>query len=187
MHFIDTDVIGARLIEPSPHQDDRGRFMRVWCVREFLENGLDFVPVQANTGFCRLRGTTRGMHFQDGQAPEAKLVWCTRGSIFDVVLDLRPESPSYGRWYGAELSADSGRMMFVPEHCAHGYQALEDGTEMYYMASGFYTPTAARGARFDDPAFGIRWPLAPTAVSEQDRNWPLVKPGLANGVSRRQA
>jgi dTDP-4-dehydrorhamnose 3,5-epimerase len=115
------------------------------------------------------------MHFQDGQAPEAKLVQCTRGSIFDVVLDLRPDSRSYGEWFGAELSAESGRMLYVPEHCAHGYQTLEDSTEMYYMASGFYTPVAVRGARFDDPAFNIKWPLAPTLVSEQDRNWPLVK------------
>jgi dTDP-4-dehydrorhamnose 3,5-epimerase len=176
MRFIDTNVIGARLIEPSPHQDDRGRFMRVWCTREFLENGLDFVPVQENMGFSRSRGTIRGMHFQDGQAPEAKLVRCTRGSIFDVVLDLRPESPSYGQWYGAELSADNGRMLYVPELCAHGYQTLEDCTEISYMASGFYTPTAVRGARFDDPVFGIQWPLAATAVSEQDRGWPLVKP-----------
>jgi dTDP-4-dehydrorhamnose 3,5-epimerase len=121
MRFIDTNVIGARLIEPSPHHDDRGRFMRVWCAQEFSENGLAFVPVQANMGFSRNRGTTRGMHFQDGQAPEAKLVRCTRGSMFDVVLDLRPESPSYGQWYGAELSADNGRMLYVPECCAHGY------------------------------------------------------------------
>jgi dTDP-4-dehydrorhamnose 3,5-epimerase len=176
MRFIDTNVIGARLIEPSPHHDDRGRFMRVWCAQEFSENGLAFVPVQANMGFSRNRGTTRGMHFQDGQAPEAKLVRCTRGSMFDVVLDLRPESPSYGQWYGAELSADNGRMLYVPECCAHGYQTLEDCTEMYYMASSFYTPTAVRGARFDDPAFGIQWPLTATALSEQDRSWPLAKP-----------
>ena len=175
MRFIETNVIGARLIEPSPRQDDRGRFMRVWCAREFLENGVDFRPVQANMGFSKGRGTTRGMHFQDERALEAKLVRCTRGSIFDVVLDLRPESVSYRQWFGAELSAENGRMMYVPEHCAHGYQTLEDGTEMHYMASGFYTLDAVRGARFDDPAFGIQWPLTATAVSEQDRSWPLVK------------
>lgn len=174
MRFIDTKVVGARLIEPSPHQDERGRFMRVWCAQEFSANGMDFVPVQANMGFSRHRGTTRGMHFQDGQAPEAKLVQCTRGSIFDVVLDLRPDSRSYGEWFGAELSAESGRMLYVPEHCAHGYQTLEDGTEMYYMASGFYTPNAVRGVRFDDPAFAIEWPLAAAVVSDQDRSWPLV-------------
>jgi dTDP-4-dehydrorhamnose 3,5-epimerase len=175
MRFVDTNVIGARLIEPSPHQDERGRFMRVWCMREFLENSLDFVPVQANMGFSSQKGTTRGMHFQDGQALEAKLVRCTRGSIFDVVVDLRPDSPSYGQWYGAELSAGNGRMIYVPEHCAHGYQTLEDCSEMHYMASGFYTPNALRGVRFDDPAFDIQWPMAATAVSEQDRSWPLSK------------
>ena len=180
MRFIETDIVGARLIEPSPHEDGRGRFMRVWCKREFAENGLDFDPVQANMGFSRIRGTTRGMHFQDEQAREAKLVSCCRGAIFDVVLDLRPESPSYGRWYAAELSADNGRMMYVPERCAHGYQTLEDGTEMYYMASCFYTPKAVRGVRFDDPAFAIQWPLTATAVSEQDRNWPVVRSSSEN-------
>jgi dTDP-4-dehydrorhamnose 3,5-epimerase len=175
MRFIETNVIGARLIEPSPHQDERGRFMRAWCAREFLDNGLNFIPVQANMGFSRKKGTTRGMHFQNEHALEAKLVRCTRGSIFDVVLDLRPDSPSYGQWYGAELSAENGWMLYVPEHCGHGYQTLEDSTEMHYMASGFFTPDAVRGARFDDPAFGIEWPLTPTAVSDQDRRWPLVK------------
>jgi dTDP-4-dehydrorhamnose 3,5-epimerase len=175
MRFTETNVAGARIIDPSPHQDDRGRFMRAWCTREFAENGLNFLPVQANMGFSVHKGTVRGMHFQQAPALEAKLVRCTRGTIFDVVLDLRVESPSYSQWYGAELSAENGRMLYVPEGCAHGYQTLESCTEMYYMASEFYTPSAARGARFDDPMFGIQWPLAATAVSEQDRNWPLVQ------------
>jgi dTDP-4-dehydrorhamnose 3,5-epimerase len=175
MQFTETKVVGARLIDPSPRKDDRGRFMRAWCVREFAENGLRFSPVQANMGFSVHKGTVRGMHFQQVPALEAKLVRCTRGSIFDVVLDLRPESSSYREWYGAELTPENGRMLYVPEGCAHGYQTLEEDTEMYYMASEFYTPSAARGVRFDDPAFGIQWPLAATAVSEQDRNWPLVK------------
>jgi dTDP-4-dehydrorhamnose 3,5-epimerase len=115
------------------------------------------------------------MHYQEAPALEAKLVRCTRGAMFDVVLDLRPDSLSYGRWYGVELSADNGRMLYVPELCAHGYQTLEDFTEMYYMTSAFYTPSAVRGLRFDDPAFSVQWPLAPTAVSEQDRNWPLFE------------
>ena len=174
MHFTETPIAGAQIIDPSPHQDDRGRFMRAWCAREFAEHGIDFVPVQANMGFSQRKGTVRGMHYQEAPALEAKLVRCTRGSMFDVVLDLRPESPSYGKWYGAELSAENGRMLYLPESCAHGYQTLEDATEMYYMASAFYTPGAARGVRFDDLAFGIQWPLAPGAVSEQDRNWPLV-------------
>jgi dTDP-4-dehydrorhamnose 3,5-epimerase len=174
MRFTATDVVGAMIIDPSPHVDERGRFMRAWCAKEFAENGIQFTPVQANMGFSVARGTTRGMHFQLATAPEAKLVRCTRGSMFDVVLDLRPDSPSYGKWFGVELSAENGRMLFLPELCAHGYQTLEDGTEMHYMASAYYTPEAARGVRFDDPAFGIRWPLAATMVSAQDRNWPLV-------------
>jgi len=120
------------------------------------------------------KGTIRGMHFQNEQALESKLVRCTKGTIFDVVLDLRPGSATYGKWYGTELSAENGRMLYVPERCAHGYQTLEDGTEMCYMTSAFYTPDAVRGVRFDDPAFNIQWPLPATAVSEQDRSWPLV-------------
>ncbi len=178
MRFTDTEISGAMLIDPSPHEDSRGRFMRAWCAREFSEAGLDFLPVQANLGFSLQKGTTRGMHFQVEPALEAKLVRCTRGSIFDVVLDLRPNSQSYGKWYGAELSAKNGRMLYVPERCAHGYQTLEEETEMYYMASQFYTPGAARGVRFDDLAFNIGWPLAATAVSDQDRNWPLFRSTL---------
>lgn len=175
MRFRPTDVFGAILIDPDLHRDDRGRFMRVWCAREFAEFRIDFTPVQANMGFSARKGTLRGMHFQEAPALEAKLVRCTRGAIFDVVLDLRTVSPSYGKWYGTELSAINGRMLYVPEHCAHGYQTLEEDTEMYYMTSGFYAPTAVRGVRFNDPAFGIQWPLAASVVSEQDRNWPLFE------------
>jgi dTDP-4-dehydrorhamnose 3,5-epimerase len=175
MRFTMTEIAGAMTIDPTPHQDDRGRFMRAWCAREFAEHGIDFVPLQANMGLSLRKGTLRGMHFQEPPALEAKLVRCTRGRMFDVVLDLRSGSSSHGKWFGAELSAENGRMLYVPEGCAHGYQTLEDDTEMYYMASQFYTPSAARGARFDDPVFGIEWPLEAVAVSEQDRNWPLVK------------
>jgi|SRR5580704_7445404 dTDP-4-dehydrorhamnose 3,5-epimerase len=175
MRFTETGISGAKVIDPSPLVDYRGRFMRTWCAREFADHGLNFLPVQANMGFSFQKGTTRGMHFQDASALEAKLVRCTRGSIFDVVLDLRPESQTYGQWYGTELSAENGRMLYLPEHCAHGYQTLEEETEMHYMASQFYTPTAAHGVRYDDPAFAIRWPLTATMVSDQDRNWPLVK------------
>ena len=175
MKFIEIDIAGARVIDPSPHQDDRGRFMRAWCSREFAEQGINFVPVQANMGFGVRKGTVRGMHYQTEPAPEAKLVRCTRGAMFDVVLDLRTASPSYGKWYGIELSAKNGRMLYVPEYCGHGYQTLEECTEMYYMTSEFYMPSAVRGVRFDDPAFGIQWPLAAIVVSEQDRTWPLVE------------
>jgi dTDP-4-dehydrorhamnose 3,5-epimerase len=115
------------------------------------------------------------MHLQTPPALEAKLIRCTRGSMYDVVLDLRPDSATFGKWHGEELTAENGRMLYVPELCAHGYQTLEDNTEMYYMTSQFYSLGAATGVRFDDPAFGIEWPLAATVVSEQDRNWPLAK------------
>jgi dTDP-4-dehydrorhamnose 3,5-epimerase len=174
MHFKETAVTGAWLIDPSPRQDERGRFMRVWCAREFAEHGIRFAPVQANMGFSRRQGTIRGMHFQVAPALEAKLVRCTRGAMFDVALDLRPDSPSYGKWWGEELTAENGRMLFVPERCAHGYQSLEDNTEMHYLTSAFYAPASATGVRFDDPAFSIAWPLAPTVISEQDLGWPLV-------------
>ena len=174
MRFLETGIAGAWVIDPSPHQDNRGRFLRAWCAREFSEHGVDFVPVQANMAFSLAKGTIRGMHRQVAPAIEAKLVRCTRGAIFDVIVDLRPESPTYGEWYGMELSAENSRMLYVPGNCAHGCQALEKHSEMLYMASEFYAPDSVRGLRFDDPALGIQWPLAATVVSDQDRNWPLV-------------
>ena len=148
--------------------------MRAWCTREFSSHGIEFVPVQSNLGLSLVKGTIRGLHYQDALSVEAKLVRCTRGAIFDVVLDLRPNSPSFGEWHGEELSAENGRMLYVPELCAHGYQTLCDDTEMYYMTSAFYNPSSVHGIRYDDPAFEIAWPLAATAVSEQDRMWPLT-------------
>jgi dTDP-4-dehydrorhamnose 3,5-epimerase len=175
MRFMKTDIAGIWVIDPEPFEDDRGRFMRAWCAREFTEHGLDLLPIQANMGFSERKGTVRGMHYQVEPALEAKLVRCTRGAIYDVAIDLRPKSTTYGKWYGVQLTAANGRMLYVPEHCAHGYQTLEERTEIYYMASAFYEPSAVRGVRFNDPVFNIQWPLAATAVSEQDRNWPLVK------------
>ncbi len=175
MQFTDTSVTGAKVIDPSPHEDERGYFMRAWCAREFSEHGIDFLPVQANMAFSRLKGTVRGMHFQIAPALEAKLVRCTRGIALDVVLDLRPDSATYGKWSGAELSAQNGRMLYVPAGCAHGCQSLEDSTEIYYLTSCVYTPNSARGVRFDDPTFRIQWPLVATNVSKQDRDWPLVQ------------
>jgi dTDP-4-dehydrorhamnose 3,5-epimerase len=174
MKFSTTSVLGAWVIEPTPREDERGRFMRAWCVREFAEQGISFVPVQANMGLSVRKGTVRGVHYQNETASEAKLVRCTRGSMFDVVLDVRKDSATYGKWYGVELNPENGQMLFLPEGCAHGYQTLEDDTEMYYMASAYYTPLAATGVRFNDPRFNIQWPLPPTLVSEQDMNWPLV-------------
>jgi len=175
MKFIETAVRGAWLIEPEPREDERGRFMRAWCRGEFRDHGIDFTPVQANMAYSRKRGTIRGMHLQVDPAPEAKLVRCTRGSIFDVVVDMRPQSPTHSHWYGVQLSADDGRMLYLPEGCAHGCQSLEDATEIHYLTSAVYAPEHATGVRFDDPAIGVRWPLSVAAISEQDRTWPLLE------------
>jgi dTDP-4-dehydrorhamnose 3,5-epimerase len=174
VRFTETSIPGVTIIDPTPPLDDRGRFMRAWCAREFAEHGIRFAPLQANMALSSLRGTLRGLHFQDASAPEAKLVRCTRGAMFDVAVDLRPDSPTFAKWFGVELTQENGRMLFLPELCAHGYQTLEDATEMHYMASAVYTPSAVRGVRFDDPSLKIQWPLQPTAISEQDRNWPLL-------------
>ena len=174
MRFTETSLADTWIIDPDPIQDARGRFMRAWCALEFAQHGIPFTPIQANVGFSTSKGTVRGLHFQEEPDLEAKLVRCTRGAIFDVALDLRPQSTTYGKWYGVELSAENGRMLYVPNLCAHGYQTLEDCTEIYYMASRLYTPSSVRGVRFDDPAFNIQWPLAATVVSEQDLKWPRM-------------
>jgi len=174
MRFHRCDVAGAWVIDPTPHEDNRGRFMRAWCSREFHDHGIEFIPVQANMGFSRRRGTIRGLHYQVAPALEAKLVRCTRGCMFDVVVDLRPDSPSCRSWYGTLLSAENGRMLYVPEGCAHGCQSLEDSTEFLYMASAPFSPSDARGTRYDDPALGISWPIPVSVISEQDRSWPLL-------------
>jgi dTDP-4-dehydrorhamnose 3,5-epimerase len=173
MQFTETGIRGVWVIDPTPHADERGRFFRSWCWKEFADHEIKFTPVQANTGFSIQKGTIRGMHFQTEPAVEAKLIRCTRGAMFDVALDLRVDSPSKGQWVGTKLTADNGRLLYVPEYCAHGYQTLEDGTEMQYMTSQVYTPTACRGVRFDDPLFRIQWPLPVEAISEQDQSWPL--------------
>ena len=175
MKFIECGLPGAWLIAPEPREDERGRFMRAWCQREFSDHGIAFTPVQANMSLSKLKGTIRGMHFQVAPALEAKLVRCTRGAIFDVVVDLRPASPMYRSWYGTDLSADNGHMLFVPEGCAHGCQSIEDKTELHYLTSAFYSPNHVRGLRYDDPAIGIHWPLQVSAVSDQDRNWPFLE------------
>ena len=174
MLFQDCDVKDAWQIEPTPHADERGRFMRAWCTREFADHGITFHPLQANMAYSIKKGTLRGLHYQVAPALEAKLVRCTRGSVFDVVADLRPNSPTYLKWYGTELSADNARMLLIPEGCVHGCLSLENDSEILYLTSAFYAPDSARGVRFDDPALAIQWPIPATVVSEQDRNWPLI-------------
>jgi dTDP-4-dehydrorhamnose 3,5-epimerase len=172
MRFKECPIPDARVIVAEFHEDHRGRFYRAWCSEEFAAEGIDFRPVQANMGLSSRKGTLRGLHYQVAPDEEAKLMRCTRGAIFDVLVDLRPGSPTYTRWFGVELSAGNGTMLFVPKGCAHGYQTLEDDTEIHYMTSTRYTPEAVRGVRFDDEAFGIPWPLPVSRISEQDRGWP---------------
>jgi len=175
MHFRECPIPGTWLIVPEPREDHRGRFLRAWCQSEFVDHGISFAPLQANMSLSQRKGTIRGMHFQVAPSPEAKLVRCTRGSIFDVVVDLRPSSPTFRSWYGAYLSADNAEMMFVPEGCAHGCESLEDMSEIFYLTSASYSPDHARGLRYDDPAIAVRWPLEVSTVSEQDRSWPDLK------------
>jgi dTDP-4-dehydrorhamnose 3,5-epimerase len=173
MLFSKCEVSEAWIIDPTAQEDERGRFMRAWCHREFEERAIDFTPVQANIGFSFQKGTIRGLHYQVAPALEAKLVRCTSGAIFDVVLDLRPASPTYRAWCGTCLSAENGRMLYIPEGCAHGCQSMVDNTEIYYMTSAFYSPRQVRGVRYDDPEFRIRWPLPASSISDQDSSWPL--------------
>lgn len=171
MRFTETPLADAFVIELDLLRDERGYFARTFDAGEFAERGLDPTVVQCNTSFNERRGTLRGMHYQAEPEGEVKLVRCTRGSVYDVAVDLRGGSPTRGRWFGVELSAGNGRMLYIPAGMAHGFQALEDDTELHYQMSHHYVPEAARGVRFDDPAFGIEWPLPDPIVSERDRGF----------------
>lgn len=172
MHFSETFLRGVFEIRVEPHCDERGFFARTWCQKEFEEHGLNPRVVQCNVSFNQRRGTLRGMHFQASPHAEAKLVRCTRGSVYDVVLDLRPGTPSYKQWVGVMLSAENRNMMYVPEGCAHGFITLEDDTEVFYQMSEFYDPPSARGVRWNDAAFGIVWPVETAVISERDASYP---------------
>jgi dTDP-4-dehydrorhamnose 3,5-epimerase len=174
--FTETPLSGAFVIELDFLSDERGHFARTFDVAEFSAQGLDATVVQCNTSYNARRGTLRGMHYQAAPNGEAKLVRCTRGSIFDVAVDLRADSETYCRWFGVELSADNGRMLYIPVGLAHGFQTLEDGSEVSYQMSHQYVPDHAHGVRFDDPAFGIDWPLPDPIVSERDRQHPDFRP-----------
>lgn len=172
MEFAETPLSGAYLIHQRRISDHRGFFARAYCQQELNAQQLTSHMVQLNVGFSPAAGTLRGLHYQEAPHAEAKLTRCTRGAIYDVIVDLRPGSPTRGRWFGTELTADNGAMLYVPEGFAHGYQTLVADTEMYYLTSAFYEPAFARGVRYDDPVLGITWPLAVTAISDADRAWP---------------
>lgn len=172
MIFQPTDLQGAFVLEVNKIEDSRGFFSRVWCEKEFAEHGLTPVVHQANLSYNKKKGTLRGMHYQIAPYREAKTVRCTRGAIYDVIIDLRKDSPTYKRWIGVELSAQNYRMLYVPEQFGHGFITLEDHTEITYQVSEFYTPGAERGIRWNDPAFEIQWPEPVAVISEKDANWP---------------
>jgi dTDP-4-dehydrorhamnose 3,5-epimerase len=172
MIFIDTSIPGAFVVEPEAVEDERGFFARTWCQREFEARGLNPRLVQCGISFNKKRGTLRGMHYQIKPCEEAKLVRCTWGAIYDVVIDLRPDSPTFKRWLAMELTAENRRMLYVPEGFAHGFQTLEDNTEVFYQMSEFYAPECARGVRWDDPAFDIPWPAGELIISSRDRSYP---------------
>ncbi len=175
MIFHETTLQGAYLIESEPAADSRGSFARVYCRREFEKQGLQVEFVQNSISVNQKRGTLRGLHYQAEPDGEVKLVQCVRGALFDVIVDLRPYSASYGRWFGVELSAENNRLLYVPEGVAHGFQTLADNTAVYYMISAFYAPQSARGVRWNDPALAIDWPLADPIISGKDSGWPDLK------------
>ena len=174
MIFTETILPGAFIIDQERLEDPRGFFARTWCERECAAHGLNARIVQCSLSVNKRRGTLRGLHYQVPPHQETKLVRCTRGSIFDVVLDLRADSATYRRHVSVLLSAENGRMVYVPEGCAHGFQTLEDDTEVAYQMSEFYVPECARGVRWDDPAFGIEWPPAERIIIDRDRNYDNV-------------
>ena len=172
MLFHETGLAGAYVIEPEPKADHRGFFGRIWCEDEMAKQGLSTTIVQTNVGFSHRKGTLRGLHYQEWPNAEVKLLRCTRGRVFDVIVDLRPASSTYRKWFGTELSDTNHRMMYVPEGFATGYLTLEDNAEIYYHTSRRFHPESAFGVRYDDPAFGIEWPGEITVISDPDRAWP---------------
>ena len=175
MIFSETKLKGAYLLEPEPVVDQRGSFARVFCRDRFSEHGLADEFAQNSISENLKRGTLRGMHYQVEPAAEVKLVQCFRGALFDVIIDLRPDSETYCQWYGVELSAGNRCLLYVPKGFAHGFQTLVDDTAIYYMISAAYAPKYARGVRWNDPAFGIKWPLSEPVISEKDKLLPDYK------------
>jgi dTDP-4-dehydrorhamnose 3,5-epimerase len=175
MLFTSTQLEGAFLIDIEPRKDERGFFARTWCRQELAARGLDTEVAQESISYNRLAGTVRGLHFQRPPHEENKIVRCTRGAIFDVIVDLRPHSPSYLQWQAFELTAENRRAVYIPKGVAHGFQTLTDHCEVNYHISAFYAPDASSGYRYDDHTFEITWPLPVTVISERDASWRRFK------------
>lgn len=174
MKFTQTKLPGVVVVDLERRSDDRGFFARQWCAEEMVRAGLNPSLSQLNTARSSAAGTLRGIHYQKAPHGEVKLVRCTRGAVFDVAVDLRPGSATFRQWFGIELDADQGRALYIPEGCGHGYITLTEDADLAYQASVPYAPSSATGVRFDDPAFGIDWPVPVKVISAQDRNWPLL-------------
>ncbi len=175
MIFTETKLKGAFIIEINKLSDDRGFFGRSWCKREMEEHGLNGNVVQANTSFSKKKGTIRGFHYQKPPYEETKMIRCTKGAIYDVIIDLREDSPTYMQWIGVELTEDNYKMLYVPENFAHAFITLTDNSEVYYLVTSYYTPNSEAGIRFDDPAFNVKWPVPVEVVSEKDKSFPDFK------------
>lgn len=172
MKFTPTPIQGAFLVDIEPRADERGMFTRVFCLKEFKEQGIDFSIVQMNVSRCAKKGIIRGLHMQSEPHGEPKFFRCTRGEIYQAIVDLRPDSPSYQQWFGAKLDAEGCRMFYVPAGCVNGYQALQDGAEVTYVVGEYYHPESERGVRWNDPAFNIEWPIKEAILSPKDEAWP---------------
>lgn len=175
MKFKETKIKGLHIIEPELKIDERGYFARIFCKEELKKIGIDFEIVQINRSLNKKRGTLRGMHFQKPPKAEDKIVQCIKGAIYDVAIDLRENSPTYGRWVAVELSEDNKKMFLIPKGFAHGFQSLTDNSEILYFISEFYSPEYESGVRWNDPFFNIKWPIKNPILSEKDKNWPLIK------------
>ena len=175
MKFEPIPLPGAWAISLEPHEDDRGYYARSYCRRELEAHGIDPTMVQMNTVFSKSAGTLRGMHYQTDPRAETKLVRCIRGALYDVMVDMRPDSPTYLQYFGIELSAENRQMVYVPGNFAHGFLSMEDNTEACYMVGEYYAPDCERGFCHDDPAIGIQWPIPAAVLSEKDKSWPPLE------------
>jgi dTDP-4-dehydrorhamnose 3,5-epimerase len=182
MLFTELSLAGAYIIDLEKREDSRGFFGRTYCRREFEEHGLAAQMPQSNVSFSTKRGTLRGMHYQEAPYEEAKLVRCTRGAIYDVIIDVRPSASTFGEWTGVELTGENHRMLYVPEGFAHGFITLVDDTEVTYQVSQFYAPGHERGLCYNDPSIGIEWPLDVSVISDKDERWPAFNPSIPENI-----